>query len=122
MASGVTNAWLLEAHDTYARVHMVAATKATSALGPRHENVHANMDDNHAAADGFKAPCQKFCSDESKVMAKQRFDLKKSHSSQAPLFIVLWVVPEWSGHTSVRADSTLPLPLPLRVRYSRMTL
>ena len=42
MGSGATNAWLVEAQDKFARVHMVAATKATSALGPRHENVHAN--------------------------------------------------------------------------------
>lgn len=124
IASSAANACLLEAHDTHAHVHMVDATKAAPAFDSHHEHEHAPMDGDHATADGSKVPCQKFCSDESKVMTKQHFGLDQPDLGSASLVVVLWVVPESSGYTSVRMDSMqpLPLPLPLRVRYSRMAL
>ena len=124
MASGAANACLLEAHDTHAHVHMVDATEVTSTLDSHHEPVHNKIDGDHAGADGSKAPCQKFCSDESKVVTKQHFGLDQPAPGEAPLVAVLWVVAEVSGHTPVRMDSMrpLPLPLPLRVRFSRMAL
>ena len=134
MASSAANACLLEAHETHAHVHMVDATKATSALDSHHEHKHehehehehehALVDGDHATADGSKVPCQKFCSDESKVMTKQHFGLDQPDLGPASLVVVLWIVSEPSGHTPVRIDAMqpLPLPLPLRVRYSRMAL
>ena len=124
MASGAANACLLEANDTHSQVHMVDATKATSALDSHHEHVHTEIDGDHAAADGSKAPCQKFCSDESKVMTKQHFGLDQSDPGPAPLVVVLWVAAEPTVHTFMRRGGMppLPLPLPLRVRYSRMAL
>ncbi len=122
IASSAANACLLEVHDAHAHVHVVDATKVTSTLDSHH--AHAKMDDDHAAADAAKVPCQKFCSDESKVMTKQHFGLDQPDSGPAPLVVVLWVVPESSGHTPVRMEAIRPLPLPLalRVRYSRLAL
>ncbi|MES1980340.1 MAG: hypothetical protein V4451_20055 [Pseudomonadota bacterium] len=128
MASSAANACLLEAHDTHVHVHMVDAAKAAPALDSHHEHEHehehAPIDGDHAAADGSKVPCQKFCSEESEIITKQHFGLDQPDPGQVPLVVVLWVVPELSGQTPVRMDSMrpLPLPLPLRVRYSRMAL
>lgn len=124
MASSAANACLLEAHETHSHVHMVDATKSTSALDSHHEHEHALMDGDHAAADSSKVPCQKFCSDESRVMTKQHFNLDQPDPGPASLVVVLWVTSEPSAQTSVRIDAMqpLPLPLPLRVRYSRMAL
>lgn len=126
ITSGAVNACLLDAHDAHPHVHVVDATKATSTLDSHHEHkhVHVQVGGDHAAADAAKAPCQKFCSDESKVMTKQHFGLDQPELGPAPLVVVLWVLPESSGDTPVRMDAIRPLPppLPLRVRYSRMAL
>lgn len=120
MASGVANACLLEAYDTHSHGHMVEFTDAISAPDLRHEQI----DTDHAPAYGSKVPCQKFCSEESKVITKQHFGLDQPNPGHAPLIIVLWTMAEPSGHTLVPVDAMQPLPLslPLRVRYSRMAL
>lgn len=124
MASGAANACLLDVQDAHSHGHAVEAAKAIPALDSHHDHEHAQMDPDHAAADGSKAPCQKFCSDESRAMTKQHFGLDQPDPGPAPLVVVLWVAAEPTVHTFMRrgAMPPLPLPLPLRVRYSRMAL
>lgn len=126
LASGVANACLLEARGTQAHVATAGFSEAVQAPAvlPGHAGAVADHDDDSLAA---KAPCQKVCDDGSHSLPKQDLTVAQTEPGPAPLVAVLAVLCTAATpvvSTSARMDDVQPaLPeLPVRVRYSRLTL
>ncbi len=123
LASGVANACLLEARGTHAHVAKAGYSEAVQAPAvlPGHAGAVAGHDDDSLTA---KAPCQKVCNDGSHSLPKQDLTVAQTDPGPAPLVAVLWTAVAPVVSTSARMDDVQPaLPeLPVRVRYSRLTL
>lgn len=122
LTSGVANACLLESQVTHP--HTVATESANAPVMLSKDQADTAEHDHTDGTDGAKAPCQKFCSDESKYLKKQYLVVDQLNVGLAPLFIVLWNVAESDRFAAAQKDGIEPLPLtlPLRLRYSRLAL
>lgn len=123
LASGVANACLLEARVTHSHVATAgySGTTHASAILPGHAGAVAGHDyDSYTA----KAPCLKVCDDGSQSLAKQDLTVAQTDPGPAPLVAVLWSAAAPIGSALRRMDAMQPAApgLPIRVRYSRLTL
>jgi len=122
LASGVTNACLLEAGGTDS--HLAAAGSSETvhavALLPGHAGAVAHgVDDSH-----LKAPCLKACGDRSRSLPKQDLTVAQPDPGSASLVAVLWSAVAPAVPRLRQMDDRQPATpgLPVRVRYSRLAL
>ena len=122
LASGVANACLLEARVT----HGQAATAGASETAHAHAELagHAGaVADRDGDREAFNAPCLKVCDDGSQSLLKQQSSVDLTDPGLALLVAVVWTaIPV--GSAPGRMDDMQPttLELPIRIRYSRLTL
>ena len=124
LASGVANACLLDPHG--AQSH--ASSGGSAGLDHVHTGLAAHSEgfaDHDEESDTSRAPCLKFCNEESKFLPKQHFGPDPTDAGQAPLVAELWLAttPDFPAvPTRVKDLSRRAPELPFRVQYSRMTL
>ena len=120
LASGV-NACLVEAHVSHSHVATAgdSATAHASAMLPGHVAVAGHDYDSYTA----EAPNLKVCDDGSQSLAKQDLTVAQTDPGPAPIVAVLWSAAP-IGSALRRMDAMQPAApgLPIRVRYSRLTL
>ena len=123
LASGVANACLVEARVTHSHVATAgySGTAHASAILPGHAGAVAGHDyDSYTA----KEPCLKVCDDGSQSLPKQDLTVAQTDPGPAPLVTVLWSAVAPVVSVLHRMDAIQPATpgLPIRVRYSRLTL
>lgn len=124
MVSGVANACLLEARVTHTHLSLVELSASAQALHvfPGHTGVVADHDDDGSYA--AKAPCLKACDDGAQALPKQKLTATQADPGPALFMSTLWtaVTPAPAApRRMVDVQTALP-ELPIRIRYSRLTL
>ena len=123
LASGVANACLLQVHETH--LHVAAAgfpeaAQATLIVMPGHAGAVADPVDNPP----LKAPCLKVCDDGSRSLPKRDSTVAQPAPGPPPVVAVLWIAVEPAVVALRQMDGMQPATpgLPIRLRYSRLTL
>ena len=123
LASGVANACLLEVRGTHGHLTDVAVPKAIAALKVSAGHAGAVVG-HHDEADASRAPCLKACEDVAQSLPKQDLKAEQANPGPAPLVSVLWTAATPALLPFRQTDPVQPPApkLPVRVRYSRLTL
>lgn len=121
-AAGVANACLLEAHGTDFHAESSKVVGGEAALD--HTHVHPRTAGSHDQQEHSKAPCQKFCDDESRLLIKQNHGVDQPDIGPTPLVAVLWTLTEASSVEPLHVEAMLAVAptVPLRLRYARLAL
>lgn len=124
LASGVANACLLEVRGTHshgAPVTHSSAAKATLEISAGHAGVIAS---HNAGAQASKAACLKVCDDDSQSLPKQPASFDLADPGLGLFVAAVWTAAMRDDPASSRAnDPGQPVSrLPLRTRFSRLTL
>jgi hypothetical protein len=126
LTSGIVNACLLQAPDTHAHAHIIAAAgdpvlADAPAIPPGHAGDLADYQDD---SQSINAPCLKVCDDGSRSVSKHVVTVAQADPGPAPRVVILWTADAPVVAALGNRDDLLPfMPrLPLRVRYSRLAL
>ena len=122
LASGVANACLLEARQTHSHIAIAASSEAAhaSVILPGHTGAVADgIGESH-----FKAPCLKVCDDGTRSFPKQDSTVAQNDPGPALLVGILWgtVAPVVPTLRQIDDEQPAKPVLPIRVRFSRLTI
>lgn len=122
LASGVANACLLEARETHSHIAAAESSEAAyeSVILPGHAGAVADgVGESHS-----KAPCLKVCDDGSRSFPKQDSTVAQNDPGPALLVGILWgtVAPVVPTLRQIDDEQPAKPVLPIRVRFSRLTI
>lgn len=122
LASGLANACLLEARQTHSHIATAVSPEAAQAsvILPAHAGAVADgVGESH-----FKAPCLKVCDEGARSFPKQDSTVAQTDPGPALLVLVLWGTVAPVIPTLYQMDHEQPATpeLPIRVRFSRLTI
>ena len=126
LASGIANACLLEgARGTHAHSH-AAGIEASPHAHPAAELTEqaSEIDGDTDQSPTAKARCLDACDERTHALPKQDASLDQPYLAPLTLIAIVWLVthPIESAVSQERDNHAEPFDVPIRVRYSRLTL